>query len=280
MADEPRYSDELRIPISITLPWSGRRTPAGRPWPKNAQGRDWSSRRSEPVFPIDQLPHGSAPGTSPIYKAETERVAALQRGASAIITTVRAMPAGMALVTVEGAETSIALSALPAFLLALAVGASVELVIGSDRYRFTNTPAIQPWAKKMAGALPNNQTLPVPDPLPPMPPLVAETQANTHTGNTDPAVRLPAPPGVSVSPSSDPVLPGAEIKELSATVFAAKPTRVEAEKRLAVVHGKHLPSDAAAEVQSVPPKQWTSSQPMPGAEERVLRRPGQGMDTS
>ena len=26
MADEPRYSDELRIPISITLPWSGRLT--------------------------------------------------------------------------------------------------------------------------------------------------------------------------------------------------------------------------------------------------------------
>ncbi len=53
MADEPPYPDEICIPITFTLPWSGKLTPSGQPWPQDAKGRDWPSRRGRPVFPID-----------------------------------------------------------------------------------------------------------------------------------------------------------------------------------------------------------------------------------
>ncbi len=76
MADEPRYSDELRIPISITLPWSGRLTKTGKPWPKDRSGRDWpKGRTGNPVFPIHELPKGFAPGTSDIYKQASPETA-------------------------------------------------------------------------------------------------------------------------------------------------------------------------------------------------------------
>ncbi len=69
MADEPRYSDEIRIPITVTLPWSGRLTPNGDFWPIDIKGREWpSNNRGEPEFPIDLLPVGFAPGTSHIYQ--------------------------------------------------------------------------------------------------------------------------------------------------------------------------------------------------------------------
>ena len=68
MADETRYHDELRIPISITLPWSGKLTREGKPWPRDRLGRDWPSHRGRPVFPIDLLPVGFAPGTNEIYR--------------------------------------------------------------------------------------------------------------------------------------------------------------------------------------------------------------------
>ncbi len=69
MADEPRYADEIRIPISITLPWSGRLTRDGKPWPRDKLGRDWPrGRNGYPTFPIDLLPIGFAPGTSDIYR--------------------------------------------------------------------------------------------------------------------------------------------------------------------------------------------------------------------
>ena len=68
MADESRYSNELRIPISITLPWSGKLTREGKPWRVDKKGRDWPSHRGRPVFPVDQLPHGFAPGTNDIYR--------------------------------------------------------------------------------------------------------------------------------------------------------------------------------------------------------------------
>ena len=68
MADEPRYSDEIRIPISFTLPWSGRFTSNGHPWPIDAKGREWpSDNRGDPEFPIDLLPKDFAPGTSSVY---------------------------------------------------------------------------------------------------------------------------------------------------------------------------------------------------------------------
>ena len=76
MADEPRYSDELRIPISITLPWSGRLTKTGKPWPKDRSGRDWpKGRTGNPVFPIHELPKGFAPGTSDIYRQASPETA-------------------------------------------------------------------------------------------------------------------------------------------------------------------------------------------------------------
>ncbi len=57
MADEPRYSDEIRIPISMTLPWSGKLTLGGKPWPQDARGRDWpEGRDGQPEFPLDLLP--------------------------------------------------------------------------------------------------------------------------------------------------------------------------------------------------------------------------------
>ena len=68
MAGEPRYSDEIRIPISFTLPWSGRFTSNGHPWPIDAKGREWpSDNRGDPEFPIDLLPKDFAPGTSSVY---------------------------------------------------------------------------------------------------------------------------------------------------------------------------------------------------------------------
>ncbi len=82
MADEPRYSDEIRIPFSMTLPWSGKLTANGGFWPQDAKGRDWpAGRDGEPEFPIDLLPKGFAPGTSEIYepgdgRRVTERFAA------------------------------------------------------------------------------------------------------------------------------------------------------------------------------------------------------------
>ena len=68
MADEPRYPDEIRIPITIKLPWSARMTREGKPWARDARGRDWPEYRGRPTFPIDQLPHGFAPGTIAIYQ--------------------------------------------------------------------------------------------------------------------------------------------------------------------------------------------------------------------
>ena len=83
MADEPRYSDELRIPVTVTLPWSGRLTSHGGFWPQDAKGRDWpAGRDGEPTFPVDLLPRGFAPGTSEMYQPSdgrrvTERFAAI-----------------------------------------------------------------------------------------------------------------------------------------------------------------------------------------------------------
>ena len=83
MAGEPRYSDEIRIPIGVTLPWSGRFTSNGHPWPIDVKGRDWpSDNRGDPEFPIDLLPKGFAPGTSSIPDAGdgpriTDRIAAM-----------------------------------------------------------------------------------------------------------------------------------------------------------------------------------------------------------
>ncbi len=82
MGEEPRYSDEIRIPFSMTLPWSGKLTVNGGFWPQDAKGRDWpAGRDGEPEFPIDLLPNGFAPGTSEIYqpgdgRRVTERFAA------------------------------------------------------------------------------------------------------------------------------------------------------------------------------------------------------------
>ena len=68
MADPPRYSDEIRIPISFTIPWSGRLTANGSMWPLDNQGRDWpEGRDGQPEYPIPQLPVGFAPGTNAIY---------------------------------------------------------------------------------------------------------------------------------------------------------------------------------------------------------------------
>ena len=80
MADEARYSDEIRIPISFTLPWSGRFTPNGHPWPIDAKGREWpSDNRGDPEFPIDLLPKGFAPGTNSVYAEEDGRRVVRQR---------------------------------------------------------------------------------------------------------------------------------------------------------------------------------------------------------
>ena len=102
MADERPYADEIRIPISITLPWSGKLTREGKPWPVDKKGRDWPSHRGRPVFPIDQLPHGFAPGTNDIYRlaeqgkarSVTEQFAAMDDAMRAELDRVRKAVAG------------------------------------------------------------------------------------------------------------------------------------------------------------------------------------------
>ena len=96
MADEPRYTDELRVPFSMSINWTGKRTPNGTPWPADAQGRYWSTRRGWPVYPIDRLPHGVAPGTNPMYRQLREKaeahVAHAAAGSNTVVVTADAPP--------------------------------------------------------------------------------------------------------------------------------------------------------------------------------------------
>jgi hypothetical protein len=63
VADEQDNPADLRIPISMTIPW--RRAPNGQLWPLDRQGRYWpEDRRGEPQRPLDEFPPGfPAPGT-------------------------------------------------------------------------------------------------------------------------------------------------------------------------------------------------------------------------
>ena len=64
------------------------------------------------------------------------------------------------------------------------------------------------------------------------------------------------------------VLPGAPIKPpQGATIFEAKPTFEEAAKRAATIAGKGLPA-ADTLYPYIPPKTWTSSQPLPRGQRR------------
>lgn len=64
--DNPGFLQEnpgdLRIPISITIPW--RRTLGGQLWPLDRKGQYWPEDRwGHPECPLNELPPGFAPGT-------------------------------------------------------------------------------------------------------------------------------------------------------------------------------------------------------------------------
>ncbi len=65
MADEQDNPGDLRIPFSMTVPWTGKVTRGGQPWPLDRQGRYWpSSRWGQPTRPLDEFPPDfPAPGT-------------------------------------------------------------------------------------------------------------------------------------------------------------------------------------------------------------------------
>ncbi len=73
MAGERLYADEIPIPITITLPWSGRMTREGKPWPRDARGRDWPEHRGRPEFQSTNSrtasPQAPAPSTDPATAA-------------------------------------------------------------------------------------------------------------------------------------------------------------------------------------------------------------------
>ncbi len=157
MADETRYSNEFRIPISITLPWSGKLTREGKPWPVDKKGRDWPSHRGRPVFPIDQLPHGFAPGTNDIYrpvppedrKTVPEQFAAIDDAMWAELRRVRrAMGEAPVRRVADGDATSppgatsnsLSPEALDHAIYPALAGQSAEVDIGSDNDGGSNRP--------------------------------------------------------------------------------------------------------------------------------------------
>ncbi len=217
MADEPRYSDEIRIPISMTLPWSGKLTLGGKPWPQDARGRDWpEGRDGQPEFPIDLLPVGFAPGTNEIYHTADEREKRRAHlGATGSVTVTAEAPLTaetLVTVAVEGVEALITLAALPEFLAGVAIGASVAMLIGTARYWFVNSPTAQGWARNLPGRKPHAEAFPVAPPIPPLPPMVAGPDLPGHTGS-DNTVRLPAIPTGSPPATLPTIQPGAEIVE-------------------------------------------------------------------
>jgi len=61
VADDQNNPGDLRIPISVTIPW--RRTLGGQLWPLDRRGRYWpEDRRGDPQCPLYELPPGFAPG--------------------------------------------------------------------------------------------------------------------------------------------------------------------------------------------------------------------------
>ena len=215
MADEPRYADEIRIPISITLPWSGKLTREGKPWPRDARGRDRPSHRGRPVFPIDQLPIGFAPGINEIYRkiAERERaeVAAALAGSVAVAAEAPLTPSTLVQVAAAGRAWLIPLAELAGTLGTLAIGLPVALVIGSAYYSFHNSPVAQRWARQLLGLPPDVETLPAAKPIPPLPPTAAGPTLPPHNGASDVTVRLPPLPPDEAATSQPNVLRGREI---------------------------------------------------------------------
>ncbi len=217
MADEPRYADEIRIPISMTLPWSGKLTREGKPWPRDARGRDWPSHRGRPVFPINQLPIGFAPGTNEIYRkiAERERdeVAAALAGSVAVAAEAPLTPSTLVQVAAAGRAWLVPLAELAGSLGALEIGLPVALVIGSAYYSFHNSPVAQRWARQLLGLPPDVETLPAAKPIPPQPPTAEGPKLPPHNGDSEVTVRLPPLTPGSTAPSLPSVMPGAEIAQ-------------------------------------------------------------------
>jgi A nuclease family of the HNH/ENDO VII superfamily with conserved AHH len=109
LADEQDNPGDLRIPITVTIPWTGKRTRGGQPWPLDRQGRYWPSCRwGDPMCPLDEYPPGvRAPGTGPrsmtIEDAAGSYLATLDAEKAAIaeygsrpITTLTVRPGGAA----------------------------------------------------------------------------------------------------------------------------------------------------------------------------------------
>ena len=218
MADEPRYPDEIRIPISFTVPWSGKLTREGKPWPRDKHGRDWPSRRGRPVFPINELPKGFAPGTSDIYRAAA---AAERRGSLTVTAEAPLLPSTLVRVFVAGEETVILLAELAGFLVSLEIAVPVALFIGAALYTFQNSPVVQRWARQLAGLPPDLETFPQAEPLPSLPPMTDPPDLPRHTG--DPAtVRLPALPLPPPDVRLPNVLPGPAIIQPGPTILESR----------------------------------------------------------
>ena len=193
MADEPRYSDEIRIPTSFTLPWSGRFTSNGHPWPIDAKGREWpSDNRGDPEFPIDLLPKGFAPGTSSVYdegdgRRVTERFAAID-----------------AVMFDEGRRAGERARRAAAYRPEPASQSSVQLVAGEKEKKLAaGGDQVVSSGPKQAASNTGSESRPTP---------VTSPSEAASNGDVGPFTRTPLPPGYKPAPG--------DINLLARTLFS------------------------------------------------------------
>ena len=183
------------------------------------------------MFPIDQLPIGFAPGTNEIYRKIVEREQAERTGSLTVTAEAPLTPATVVQVAVNGAARVILLAELPALLDAVAVGVLVAAVIGSAHYLFHNSPVTRRRARQLAGLRAEPETLPMPDPLPPQPPIEAGPTLPPHDGGSGTTVRLPPLPPDVAAPSLPSVLPGGDITPAGPTVMESRNSGLAGDER-------------------------------------------------
>ena len=200
MADEPPYADEIRIPFTM-------RVKIPPPRRSGMPGRDRATRpppvhRPTELEPFDHdlgriaadyIRQGKAIDAAIQQHAEWSR---RQAALSAVVTT-EAIPAGIALaelatVVVDGVAAVVAVVALPEILAGLAVVGIVAIILAGRRYNFNNAASARRWADALVDKARQGEHLPIADPLPPLPPMVAGPGLPPHTGQDQPTVRLPA----------------------------------------------------------------------------------------
>ena len=204
------YPDELRLPFSITVrmppqPDGGivgerLRAPPPGALPDISPG----SRRPNQGGPVAREPRSTARAT----------VRSVVLGVAPPAAVPKLVPGAVVTLIAKGIAFLVSILSLPEMLLGFAAAGLIIVIVNGVRYAFTDPAAALAWARQVVDALAAADGVPMPDPLPPLPPMVAGPELPAHTGHDQPTVRLLPQPPPSRPLTLPTGLPGPEITQL------------------------------------------------------------------